>query len=119
MAYGVNRRALSPSQRGRLGCGRSLGADGHLGKLSVFPPGNGALQALLWSRLEGCWKEESASLPLGVVGLGHLQGIIGLHGGHNSLPTSAQMAPEEKPPSLSAVPLEGVNPGSKVPPGPV
>lgn len=87
--------------------------------LSVFPPGNGALQALLWSRLERCWKEESAFLPLGVVGLGHLQGIIGLHGGHNSLPTSAQMAPEEKPPPLSAVPLEGINPGSKVPPGPV
>ena len=38
IGYEVNGRAMSPSPRGRLLGGGSLGADGHLGKLSVFHP---------------------------------------------------------------------------------
>lgn len=115
--YEVNCGAMSPSPRGRLGGGGSLGADGHLGKLSVFPPEDRALQILLLSRLERRGKEESALLSLG--GGDTCRVGRGLHDGHDSLPPSAPAAPEEKAPPLPVVGLEGINPSSKVSAGPL
>ena len=57
--YEVNCGAMSPSPRGKLGGGGSLGADEHLGKFSVFPPEDRALQTLLLSRLERCGRVSS------------------------------------------------------------
>lgn len=117
IGYEVNSRAMSPSPRGRLLGGGSLGADGHLGKLSVFLPEDRALQTLLLLRLEGHGKEESALLLLG--GGDTCRVGSGLHGGCDSLPPSALAAPEEKAPPLPVVGLEGINPGSRVSPGPL
>ena len=65
------------------------------------------------------WKdmEESALLPLGVGDTCRVG--RGLHGGHDSLPPSTLAAPEEKAPPLPVVGLEGINPVSKVSPGPL